>query len=1545
MKKQFNHIIMLAGLLAAAVTTSSCMKETPFEPSFGEDRIVFATSGIQMDVQTKVAETTVSTLQSNGFKVSATTGSAGSESSVWNNVSFTRSGSVWVGDKYWPSSNPSYHFYASNYNLTHNASGCTVAATNTTDVVCAYMPSPTYKVQNTLNFEHIFARLCRIDVAAESGYTVSGISIRITPKTGGTYNLRTGAGQTDGTGWSGLTTGSETQIASAVGANNNDIYLVPGIYSITCTWTATQSGASVTHTNQVCNVPITGGKTNNISVVLGGDVMFGVDLEDYCEYDYRDNLDYLTFYCDEAGTIGWKCRNYSVAKTIQYSKNFGSTWTNLTSTPSGATISVAAGDIVWFKGTNTSYSSTFDFNCFTFSNKVHVYGNVNSLTGNNTSVGAFCFYKLFSDCTNLYTYERKKIILPATTLGNYCYANMFYRCSNLTVAPELPATTLANYCYINMFSDCTSLTAAPELPATTLADNCYYGMFYGCTGLTTAPELPATTLASTCYYEMFKGCTSLTTAPELPATTLGTYCYMYMFQNCTGLKDAPELPVTEMKDRCYCGMFWGCSNLTKAPELPAITLASGCYEYMFYNCSSLNYIKALFTTTPSTTYTMNWVSGVAATGTFVKSEDATWDVIGNNGVPTGWMTERGTYDAKDNLNYLTFYCDEAGAIGWKCNNASIAKTIQYSKDFGASWTNLTSTTSGATIAVNAGDVVWFKGNNAAYANEAYNNEFTLSNKAHIYGNVNSLTGNNTSVSSYCFHKLFFNCSNLYTYEHKKIILPATTLANGCYSSMFYGCTSLTTAPELPATTLADGCYGSMFYGCTSLTTAPKLPATTLAIDCYAYMFGDCTSLTTAPELPATTLEDECYMEMFNGCTSLTTAPQLPATTLAYDCYMMMFFGCTSLTTAPQLPATTLAIDCYDYMFGDCTSLTTAPELPATTLEDYCYYGMFYGCTSLTTAPELPATTLAEWCYNEMFYSCTSLNYIKALFTTDPSSGSYTTDWVNGVAATGTFVKSAAATWNVTGDDGVPTGWTVKVETPGPGQWMDNPDNFLRFKFVTDGSVRWQNVKGDIQYSKNGGTTWTAFNGTTVAMSAGEEIWFKGSLTGGCGGGAENASSKFFTVGKLYASGNVQSLCSFSNTLVSNHFTYLFSKCVGLNCIPEMTLSLPAETLAQNCYQSMFQACASLTTAPALPAETLASYCYQSMFYNCASLTTAPALPAETLAQNCYQSMFYNCASLTTAPALPAETLASSCYANMFYGCASLTTAPSLPAETLANGCYNSMFYGCASLTTAPASLPAETLTTYCYNSMFYNCVSLTAAPALPATTLANSCYSNMFYCCASLTAAPALPATTLANTCYSNMFYGCASLTTAPALPAETLTSGCYQYMFYGCTSLTTAPALPAETLETYCYASMFYNCVSLTTAPASLPATTLANYCYQGMFSGCSSLTDAPALPATTLANSCYANMFQGCASLTAAPVLPATTLVNYCYRAMFQGCSRLHHIEALFLTTPSNTYTQGWVSGVAATGTFVKNDDATWNVTGTNGVPTGWTVHTVTP
>lgn len=268
--------------------------------------------------------------------------------------------------------------------------------------------------------------------------------------------------------------------------------------------------------------------------------------------------------------------------------------------------------------------------------------------------------------------------------------------------------------------------------------------------------------------------------------------------------------------------------------------------------------------------------------------------------------------------------------------------------------------------------------------------------------------------------------------------------------------------------------------------------------------------------------------------------------------------------------------------------------------------------------------------------------------------------------------------------------------------------------------------------------------------------------------------------------------------------------------------------------------------------------------------------------------------------------------------------------------FASLFQGCASLKRAP-ELPATTLARSCYSYMFNDCNNITQAPELPATTLAKFCYQYMFDGCYNLTQAPALPAMTLADSCYRYMFSNCNNLTQAPELPATNLANYCYQYMFYWCYNLTQAPALPAMTLANYCYLGMFYNCTSLTQSP-ELPATTLANYCYKSMFYGCNHLTQATELPSTTLADYCYSDMFHDCTSIMQAPALPATTLANYCYQAMFSGCSKLKEARISATTTAIGAL-DSWLNGVAATGDFYCDPNATIFQTGESGIPKGWT------
>lgn len=413
-------------------------------------------------------------------------------------------------------------------------------------------------------------------------------------------------------------------------------------------------------------------------------------------YDY--SKDYLTFEALEDGTFTFtmteKLMTQAVS-SISYSLDDGETWTTTNNVDNQQVVvttpTITSGNKVLWKADAIQYCTNTDqypgqnigYGSFTSSGNYNASGNIMSMlygdsfsnqtqlpelisTGYGTGTFGYlfgkvypaveeslisvenlvfpatilsnkCYAYVFNNCAALITAPK---ILPATTLANNCYVSMFAGCTSLVTAPVLPAMTMAPNCYSSMFSGCTTLTISPALPATTLANNCYQWMFQNCTSLTEAPELPAITLSYLCYNMMFKGCSALITAPALPATTLANNCYTEMFEDCTSLTTVPSvLPATTLTEGCYSGMFDGCISLTTAPELPATTLVSMCYNYMFENCSNLNYIKAMFSTTPGSGITTNWVNGVAATGTFVKNSAATWTTTGTNGIPSGWTVE------------------------------------------------------------------------------------------------------------------------------------------------------------------------------------------------------------------------------------------------------------------------------------------------------------------------------------------------------------------------------------------------------------------------------------------------------------------------------------------------------------------------------------------------------------------------------------------------------------------------------------------------------------------------------------------------------------------------------------------------------------------------------------------------------------------------------------------------------------------------------------------------------------------------------------------
>ena len=857
-------------------------------------------------------------------------------------------------------------------------------------------------------------------------------------------------------------------------------------------------------------------------------------------------------------------------------------------------------------------------------------------------VDSYGYSYMFYGCSNLTEVSD----LPAVTASGYCYEYMFYGCSLLIAMPYIALTTLANHCCRCMFANCTSLYRVQPLKPTTLQPYCYYQMFQNCSNMYLMPPIMAEVLANSCCIQMFENCTSLQAA-TLPATTLAPYCYQQMFKGCTSLSSIPILPATTLANYCYMGMFIGCTELINAPELPATTLANYCYYMMFYGCSKLNYIKALFTTLPATTLTQNWVYGVASSGTFIKHIDATWNTIGVNGVPTNWVIQ---YDGVADLgdNYLIIEpIEDNFTFSLSVNN------IEYSINSSA-WATLNAGES--STVTNAGDKIYLRANLTPTSTSGIGT-FTFSGKCNLSGNCMSLlfgddAANNLDLTGYdyAFYNLFKNCANIQ--EISDTFLPATTLASYCYYQMFQSCKGLTKVPNLPATTLSDYCYYYMFNGCTSLINPMEtLPATTATTYCYGYMFNGCSNLKSMPIISATTMAGYSCAYMFQNCTSLQTLTILPATTATNRCYQYMFQNCTSIIDAEEiLPATTLVSYCYGYMFDGCSNLKYPPKLPATTLANYCYQYMFRNCIALKHAPELPAKTLITGCYNYMFYGCSSLNYIKALFTTNAST-IYTSNWVRGVASTGTFIQGSDATWTTTGNNGIPTGWNLVKE--------GYDANYLTIEAIDNTvNVSFSNL---IQSSKDA-ITWQSLNkGTVQTINKGEKLYYKGNLTANTTTGI----GSFTISGKCNLLGNCNSMIFGDNAntnLTLNYpliYSQLFKNCTSIQEISDTFL--PATTITEGCYNQMFEGCTGLTKTPYLPAKILKDSCYAGMFNGCSSLNTMGNVFTNkknepyTLASYCCYQMFKNCSSLKFGNTPYSTTPVESCFNEMFYNCTNMNS--------------------------------------------------------------------------------------------------------------------------------------------------------------------------------------------------------------------------------------------------------------------------------------------------
>lgn len=142
-------------------------------------------------------------------------------------------------------------------------------------------------------------------------------------------------------------------------------------------------------------------------------------------------------------------------------------------------------------------------------------------------------------------------------------------------------------------------------------------------------------------------------------------------------------------------------------------------------------------------------------------------------------------------------------------------------------------------------------------------------------------------------------------------------------------------------------------------------------------------------------------------------------------FAYLFYEGISLIRAPLLPSTTLRTRCYANMFRG-TSIEEPPELPGG-LKTYCYQRMFFDCLKLKRTPKITrSTTTYNGPYMEMCKGCSSLSYVHCTLNAWLTTSNATTDWLDGVADTGTFVCPSSLDTSIRDASHIPLNWTIET---------------------------------------------------------------------------------------------------------------------------------------------------------------------------------------------------------------------------------------------------------------------------------------------------------------------------------------------------------------------------------------------------------------------------------------------------------------------------------------------------------------------------------------
>ena len=397
----------------------------------------------------------------------------------------------------------------------------------------------------------------------------------------------------------------------------------------------------------------------------------------------------------------------------------------------------------------------------------------------------------------------------------------------------------------------------------------------------------------------------------------------------------------------------------------------------------------------------------------------------------------------DKSTPLTLVAAEDGKITVTFNNGIVLKNdIHYTINGGAEQTIAKNTTGAYDITVKKGDVVQLyslntslggsvvagaRGGTRAVDSGAKYINIRPSMKTEIYGNVMSLLkgkdnleGATAIEAPNAFYGLFAGAENLVNSADRLLVLPATTLKEGCYDNMFSGCKGIEKAPVLPAPKLEKGCYQEMFFDCSKLnhvkclasdisaegstkgwlskagteatgekvleTAVPMTPNSddgvpdgwTAAIVVTVTVDPNAIPLTLEVTTPGTIIvrrPKEGMQYSLNGGAKKAVPDGTAVGGDLKDGDKVAFYGKgTDIKTYNQtcISGGTAEVKVY----GNIMSLVDEKGFATnkTLTNENTFTDLFNGYTSLTDASglRLPAKTLTHFCYQRMFSGCTAL---------------------------------------------------------------------------------------------------------------------------------------------------------------------------------------------------------------------------------------------------------------------------------------------------------------------------------------------------------------------------------------------------------------------------------------------------------------------------------------------------------------------------------------------------------------------------------------------